>query len=269
MPSVQHAPDSDGSHVMATLEEALALAHQGYSVLPCEPGLRYPTVAWGAFQNEAADDEQLKRWFQRPDMNLAIATGPVSNVTVVDIDGEEGFQSLVAAGVFLPPTRIVKSPHGWHAYFKCVPGVKSNTGIYPKVDVKSIGGCVCVPPSVVADGVYEVLRDLPVADYPFDPETLTLDKPKRAQQERERNTWLAQVLSDGAPKGGRNATATRIAGYLRGKHIPQDVAEAFMLGFADRCQPPLTEMELSLVVKSVWRYYAENMSMDDHYKGEA
>ena len=131
-------------------DSALALLAQGYSVVPCKPDQRFPTIAWAEYQHRHATVSEIERWWEEePNANIAIVTGEISGVTVVDIDGTEGLKAMAQAGVILPPTRIIKSPHGWHAYYSYVHGVPSRAGVYPKVDVKNNGGCVCSPPSVV------------------------------------------------------------------------------------------------------------------------
>jgi replicative DNA helicase len=52
-------------------------------------------------------------------------------------------------------------------------------------------------------------------------------------------------------EGGRDATCTRLAGYLLGKNLPPDVVEALLLEWAGRCTPPFPEAEVRKCVASI------------------
>ena len=254
------------------LDAALALLSEGYSVVPCAPGERFPTIPWRVYQARLPEPDELRAWWEaEPRSNVAIVTGAISGIIVLDIDGHEGLTNLALAGVSLPPTRIIKTPHGWHAYYYYVPGVPSRAGVYPKVDVKNDGGCVCSPPSVVAAGTYSVLRDLPVASVGLDPAVLCGEHERAGRAAHDwahKSSWLSQALECGAPKGERNDTGARLAGYLRSKGVPQDVAVALLLGYAGNCTPPLPRPELEAIVASAWRY-KPSPSLDGVYGGEA
>lgn len=254
------------------LDAALELLDKGYSVVPCAPGERYPTIPWREYQSRLPTPDELRAWWKaEPHSNVAIITGAVSGILVLDIDGHDGLTALAQAGVSLPPTRIIKTPHGWHAYYHYVPGIPSRAGVYAKVDVKNDGGCVCSPPSVVAAGTYTVFRDVPIAPVGLDPAVLCGESERTKRATRDwagKQSWLSKAIQDGAPKGERNDTGARLAGYLRSKGIPQDVAVALLTGYADRCEPPMPHDELEHIVASAWRY-KPSPSLDSVYGGEA
>lgn len=109
------------------------------------------------------DIEQLKKlWNSRKHLNVGIATGAVSGVFVVDIDGEPGEIDIAALGA-LPQTLTVKTGKGRHLYFKH-PGypIKTRTkAIGDKVDIRGDGGYVAGPGSNHASGVvYEWVNPL-------------------------------------------------------------------------------------------------------------
>ena len=251
------------------LDAALELLDKGYSVVPCAPGERYPTIPWREYQTRLPTPDEVRAWWEtEPRSNVAIITGNVSGILVLDIDGHEGLVALAEAGITLPETRIIKTPHGWHAYYHYVPGIPSRAGIYPKVDVKNDGGCVCSPPSVVAAGTYTVYLDVPIAPVGLDPAVLCGAGNRTTRGLEGKASWLSKAIEGGAPKGERNDTGARLAGYLRSKGIPQDVVVALLTGYADRCDPPLPHAELEAIVVSAWRY-KPTPSLDSVYQGEA
>lgn len=250
------------------LESALSLLREGFSVVPCAPGVRYPSIAWTQYQYERASVEQAQEWWGAGDANIAIVTGEISDVTVVDVDGSEGYKSLMDAHVYLPKTRVVKTPHGWHLYYRHVPGVKSRSGVYLHVDVKNDGGCVCVPPSHVPDGEYAVFRDYPIAEWTLPVALLEPAEVRvvRSQGERE---WVSKLLTDGASVGGRNQAAARLTGYLHSKGVAQDIAILLMQSWDFRQNlPPLGDKEVTNTVRSVYRYRGV-LNLDEFYQDEA
>lgn len=104
------------------------------------------------------DMQQLKNlWQERKFLNVGIATGAVSSIFVVDIDGEQGEKDLAALGE-LPQTLVAKTGKGRHLFFKH-PGtaIKTRTKVIgDKVDVRGDGGYVAgVGSNHLSGAVYE------------------------------------------------------------------------------------------------------------------
>jgi hypothetical protein len=98
---------------------------------------------------------------------LAIRTGAVSGLAVVDIDPRNGG---ALAPELMPPTRCVRTGSGgWHLYY-CHPGGQLAAKVrgHPGVDLKADGGYVVAPPSVHPDTgrPYRWLGDRPVVEMP-------------------------------------------------------------------------------------------------------
>lgn len=96
----------------------------------------------------------IRGWWDRwPQANLAIATGMVSKLWVLDFDGPEGMALLkdpVALGIVLHPPHVLTPGGGAHLYFAWPKeGVVRNAtrlrGL--PVDVRGEGGYVVAPPS--------------------------------------------------------------------------------------------------------------------------
>lgn len=155
---------------MGNLEAALQYAARGWRVFPCHaiiwqagpggvapectcrrpcktPGKHPRIKEWQV--NASADPAQLEAWWGKwPTANVAIATGSGSNLTVVDLDGAEGFAEFQAleraAGAATPDTLAVQTGSGAHLYFQWSGETTSARG---KVHIRAEGGYVIAPPS--------------------------------------------------------------------------------------------------------------------------
>jgi hypothetical protein len=138
------------------LKAALDLQALDISVIPIRPRDKRPLVKWEEFQKRIATPEEIESWFLKwPDANLAIVTGPISNLVVVDIDTPKGFleiESYIPSSIECP---TVHTPRGGaHLYFRAEAGMTNDTGTIPGCDLRAEGGFVVCPPSVGKDGVY-------------------------------------------------------------------------------------------------------------------
>lgn len=150
---------------------AVLLATAGVPVFPCVPLGKHPLTKHG-FQDASVDPDQVGQWWQRwPDANVAMPTGAVSGIDVVDIDvhssgtGYAALHSARSSGLLGQPAWLVKTPSsGLHLCF-----LRAETDRQPSwqvsrchVDFRGDGGYVLLPPSRVAQkdgtvGQYEVI----------------------------------------------------------------------------------------------------------------
>lgn len=158
------------------LDAALALARCGFSVFPVEPRGKRPLGSLAPMGcNSATNDEQrvAEWWRAAPEANIGVATGPVSGLAVIDLDGEEGADSWGrllaqhgAAAAWGPPDgATVRTGGGWHLYFALPDGLEvrnSARRIAPGIDVRGEGGYVVAPGSTHPSGrAYEWLDPIP------------------------------------------------------------------------------------------------------------
>lgn len=159
------------------IDAALVYAHRGWAVFPCHGpasnparctcGLagcaspaKHPRVA-GGLKAATTDAGEIERWWSRwPNANVAIRTGEVSGLVVLDVDpdhgGEASLARLVEAHGALPAGRAVRTGSGGrHLYFRHPGGaVRNDAGrrLGPGLDVRGDGGYVIAPPSRHASG---------------------------------------------------------------------------------------------------------------------
>ncbi|WP_288942904.1 bifunctional DNA primase/polymerase [uncultured Roseovarius sp.] len=156
---------------MNMLEHALAYADRGWAVFPthgiknractcgkqsCTSPGKHPIFS-GGFKHATTDYEQITEWFtQNPFANIAIATGAVSGVIVIDVDSGEGKEGLTSVKAIeerygpLPKTfRVRTGSGGWHYYIAApsIPIKSSVSRLGKDIDVRAEGGYVIAPPS--------------------------------------------------------------------------------------------------------------------------
>ncbi len=157
-----------------------ALAYAGSPlalyVFPTALDGRQPLTPHG-YKNATIDPDEIERmWRLHPNANIAVATGKLSGVFVLDVDvkGANGLRTLgelEAAHSPLPPTWVTATPSGGkHLWFK-QPNrtLRNRVNFAPGLDIRTDGGSVAVPPSRRPDGAYtwEVRPSaLPIATAP-------------------------------------------------------------------------------------------------------
>src|SRR5688500_5035497 len=113
----------------ATPKTALALAERGRPVFPAGLDKR-PLTPRGLLDETTDVAVTARRWARWPRANVALLTGEPSGLVVLDVDGEEGADSLhelEREHGALPVTRSSVTPRGGsHFYFRW-PGVPVKT----------------------------------------------------------------------------------------------------------------------------------------------
>jgi hypothetical protein len=105
-------------------QAARAYCLLGWSVVPAAAATKRALVRWRQWQAQAPDLELVDRWWSRwPAANIAVITGRISGVVVIDLDVRHGAEASLAeleqqAGD-LPWRAVVETPSGgWHVYVR-------------------------------------------------------------------------------------------------------------------------------------------------------
>jgi hypothetical protein len=139
------------------------------------PGSKVPKLGSNGFHDATDDLKSLKNQArQMPSANLAIRTGEVSGVVVLDFDRHEGIDGFATKrrleGTFgpLPETVTISTPgNGEHHYFTCRSRIPSWSGqLGGGFDVRGESGYAVLPPSVVDGKKYGVQRNVKIAELP-------------------------------------------------------------------------------------------------------
>jgi hypothetical protein len=237
------------------LAAALAYAARGWHVFPVKTD-KTPRTVHG-LKDATTDVAQIRSWWARwPDAGVAIRTGAVSGLMVLDVDvdrgGDETLFELEREHGELPLTPRVKTPSGGtHFYFRHPGGEVPNSTdkIGPGLDVRGDGGYVVAPPSEHSSGR--------TYDFDVDPDKYELAGVTLAGAERRNgrarpvSEWR-HLAAEGVAAGTRNDRTARLAGHLLARGVdPYVVLELLAAWNQGRNRPPLPDEEVFRVVESI------------------
>ena len=255
----------------------LLLKH-GFAVFPIVPNGKIPYPGTKGFKDASKDVQIVTRMFgQRAGANVAIATGAVSGIFVLDVDqhsddadGSESLKALEAIHGPLPDTVEVLTPSGGrHLYFKHVEGLGNRAAIRPGLDSRSSGGYVLCPPSTIAGNAYTWEASSHPDDVPIAEAPAWLIELLKAPAEAPQNAPVAPGSTKSAGEGKSPGPDKFIAGNRNSKLMLKGVAlrkqglsaEAILFALNDlnlsRCHPPLLGKEVAIIAGSVAKYEVE------------
>ena len=136
---------------------AVAYATRGFAIFPCVAGGKVPATPHGGCDATKYLAQITNWWRENPNYNVAVATGPISGVFVLDVDGldaEESLRKLEEQYSPLPKTVESVTPRGRHLFFRSENGAVRNSAgaIAPGLDIRGDGGYVVLPPSIHPSG---------------------------------------------------------------------------------------------------------------------
>jgi len=237
-------------------QAALRFSGRGWPVMPCRPGEKVPATQNG-LKDATTDWGQVIAWWSKvPTCNVAVCTGAEAGFVVLDVDGEEGVESLRALEKehgALPRTASVVTPSGGqHYYFKHPGGEFRNSAgkLGTGLDIRGDGGYVLAPPSRVKGRPYEVDERAPMAEVPG----WLQEASQRHQQPGEAqptSVWM-EIMRHGVQEGGRNHGMASLVGHFLRRYIDLDLTrEVAHLVNQMRFKPPLPDWEVNRTVDSV------------------
>lgn len=233
--------------IKTNLDWALYYLGIGWNPIPVKG--KVPMIAkWSPYQTIRISEAQIREWWtQWPNAGIAIITGKISGIAVVDID-----QGGKIVG--LTPTVMSRTGGGGqHCIYKYpVQGIGCAVGIRDRVDFRGDGGYIVVPPSPHASGnFYEWIMSPDDADLVDLPESIAVLVRERVGQKSPKN-W--EVIHKGIPEGQRNTEAASYAGKILRDLNPDSWEmtgwDAF-LKWNERNTPPLDHKELRTVWESI------------------
>jgi len=109
---------------------------------------------WKRNQYKRADLDDVSGWYMKYDNpNIAIITGDISNLTVIDVDDTSMLPELIKEVPEINETTRVKTRRGYHYYFSGNGINSTNNLLNMGVELKS-GGYIVAPPSIIDDVTY-------------------------------------------------------------------------------------------------------------------
>lgn len=159
---------------------AFAYAGLGWAVVPvhtpgpggcscgredCPSAGKHPRVRWQGYASRRPRPDEIRAWWRRwPDAGLAVITGRVSGVAVLDVDPRSGGDATLAAlearwGPLPATPETLTGGGGRHLWLDPGDAVLASAAPAPGLELKAEGGVVVVPPSLHASGRRYAWRD--------------------------------------------------------------------------------------------------------------
>lgn len=233
---------------MHTLLHARKYLQNGWSVIPLHPRTKdKPLFDWKEFQERYATQSEIDKWFNGTNNNVAIVTGKISNLTVLDADGDIGLQDILRMGLASPITSVTGSG-GRHLFFKHSGQTNKRTSKdHQGLDSRGEGGFVAAPPSLHPSGnQYKWMHGMPnQSSLPDWPKGLLQSSPAAGSQISEikpTEPWIVDTLK-GVGSGARHQALVRLACYLIPRHH-YDIVKQNLLDWNQKNTPPLSDDEV-------------------------
>ena len=260
---------------LTSREWALALHDHGYQIVVVPLKGKHPTIAWKHYQGQRVPRAQVEEWFSQGEHNLAIITGQISGVVVVDGDSTQACGFIEETCTATP--MIVQTRKGRHYYYRH-PGITIPNAArifdIPPVDLRGDGGLVIGPGSVHPSGITYTLApgsdittpaDLPVYDPEWFPgsakavETtfvrpiLHFNGPDQKDAYAQAQRYVGGV--PGAVEGSRdNQTYILACRLVRGFNLTDDEALDLLQAWNQTGNPPLPPDEVAAKVRHARLY---------------
>lgn len=122
----------------------------GWNIIPVTKEKK-PYFEWKKYQTQKVTVRELTSWFSDyPEANIAVITGRLSNLTVVDIDPRHNGSYKQFENI-----QTIKSKtggNGYHIFFQYEEGLQNKAGIQEGIDIRSEAGYIILPPSIHQSG---------------------------------------------------------------------------------------------------------------------
>lgn len=241
------------------LEDALWYAEAGFPIFPVEAGGKKPVTKNG-FYDGTTDIEQIKKWWhENPLYNIAVSPG-MMGLTVIDLDPGADDKPW-------PQTYTVKTPRGNHLYYLGnLPSSASK--IAPHTDIRSDGGYVLLPGSIIDGKEYEVIDDaeyqpipswvsdkLAAADAPIAAAVKEKDlQPNigRAKKQLKKYVDDGDVSVEGV--GGDDRLYRLCCEMLDLGLSPETAHDLISEIWNDHCEPPWNSQEISVKLENAQNF---------------
>ena len=257
----------------SVLAAATDYLKRGWSVVPMrvevvgEKREKRPLIEWQQYQAQPPTEAEVQAWAERwPDMGIAIVTGAVSGLVVLDEDvaggGDASLAQLTAQHGALPATPIVHTAGGGRHFYFRHPGspVPNAVGFQPGLDLRGDGGLVVAPPTVLPDGrgwvedsnfPLSFLSPAPLPEW-----LLEMVRPKAGRPGRIPQDELARLFG-GVGAGERHAAMVKLMGHFITRRVSRAVLQRIMEDWNSRCDPPLPHRELSGQFEDMWSRWGQ------------
>lgn len=250
------------------LRHAIAYARHGMRVFPvheieregcscgklaCPSAGKHPRIKdWQILAT--CDESEISAWWKTwPGSNIGVACGEASNVTVLDVDGDEGrwqLRDLEGENGELPETPVaITGSGGAHYYFAFEAGLGNAVKFAPGLDVRTEGGLV------VGVGSRTKQPYRWEAAFTLGSEGLMPARMPQWLADKIKSASVPQtnghlVLPGAIPAGERNNWLYRLTRSLKARGMGTGaILLAVQSENATRCSPPMPDDEIRALVE--------------------
>ena len=226
----------------------------GLSIVPMGDDKK-PLIQWKELQSRRPTTKEILDW---PKKNLAIITGSISNLVIVDCESKEDAQWFHNNRAKSPV--MVQSKRGFHFYFRhpgeYVPNFQQKEHIrnFP-YDIRGDGGYALAPPSKHSEGQYKwtkpliPTKDLPVFRMEWRPQAAVLDTSK---QVTDGLAYISKIVATSGA-GGHDATFRAVNKLKLAGMGEAEALMALQRWNETNAQPPWSDRELLHKIRSVYQ----------------
>lgn len=229
--------------------------------------MKIPAVSgWQEDEEILGNDQDIKVWI-KDGYNVGLPAG-YNDLFIIDIDKKknvDGFKSLEAFGIILPPTLTQDTPSGGKHYIYKINDFDlsflgesrgGNAGIIDGIDYRYRNSYIVVEPSKIDGKPYKLSANLDYKNITRLDDRLrdffTLIKMKKAKAN------INKLLETKIAQGSRNNDLTSIGGYYQEMGESDDLIKDILLFKNNMLDEPLLESEVLSIVKSVTSYKKGN-----------
>jgi hypothetical protein len=248
------------------LHFAFEYLDRGWPVIPVLG--KTPVVSWASYQKQRPSVDEVREWFASSEnYNLAVVTGQISELVVIDCDTAED-AAWWREHHALTPLEVTTGRGGKHFYYRHPHGhVGNRTSILDRsIDVRGDGGLVVAPPSVHPETGnpyrwspwdHYARDDIPVLNRawlePAPSIRSSSSRPSAASPAIHNGCAYITHIRAESGNGGHNATF-RAACALRDSGLAAEEAiDALKTWNETNASPPWTEKELVHKVHDAYR----------------
>ncbi len=231
-------------------------------MIPVDPKSKKATVKWADYQNRMPTDQELEQWFGKGTPGMAIVTGGISQLCVIDVDSHKHPDAIERIKPFLPEQETYplaqSQSGGWHLYFKCNGELRGGVDMpFTGVDLRANGNYIICPPTPgyewkrkIEDGGSNLIelsssyiKELVLA------RTSATSMPRNEDSDTKRHEATRGYIS--FEEGSRDEGLFHVAHTLQKGGMAEGNIRKVLNILAENCNPPFPEKEVEIKIQSV------------------
>ena len=265
--------------------------NQGFSLIPVKNNSKIPAIKWKKYQYIRAGFEEILNWYVNfSEPNIAIVTGNISKLVVIDLDDPRKLEKLRGLIPEIDKTTRVKTTRGSHFYFSLDGGVipeSTKNLLNLGIELQANKRYVIAPPSKINGNEYIFQVPLTkILPYPLRAielqKQLELEQNKPPEQEqltrndiiklvrlpryRGKNvSCISQIYQQELQAGERDINLFILYNLLLQNKNKKEYAQQLVVKKNHSLQEPLTDTELKKIFRRGYSYTCSKIRQELPY----